>query len=98
MACSKRLMWPVLLSTMGCVFMQSVLAATIPPEIKKTVTFIFPADAQGNIMRDAKTGVPLPYGTGFFVTVSNTPPRAGAYGYLVTAKHVLKAPNGNDFS
>jgi hypothetical protein len=79
-------------------FLHSAIAAAIPPEVKKAVTFIFPADAQGNILRDAKTNIPSPYGTGFFVTVANEPPRVGGYGYLVTAKHVLKAPDGKDFS
>ena len=75
---------------------QAALAATIPPDIKKTVTFIFPSDAKGEILRDAK-GNPVAYGTGFFVTV-NTPPSSGTYGYLVTAKHVLKSPEGRYFS
>jgi hypothetical protein len=47
-----------------------LLSATITPEIKTTVTFIYPADAHGDIVRDAKTGVPTPCGTGFFVTVA----------------------------
>jgi hypothetical protein len=47
-----------------------LLSATVTPEIKTTVTFIYPADAHGDIVRDAKTGVPTPCGTGFFVTVA----------------------------
>ena len=78
---------------------QAAPSATIPPEVKKAVTFIYPSDAHGDIVRDAKTGVPTPYGTGFFVFLANEiPPRAGGYGYLVTAKHVLKAPTGASFS
>jgi len=73
------------------------LADTIPPEIKKVVTFIFLADTQGNLMKDPTSGNPLPYGTGFFVFVKN-PSGTGGYGYLVTAKHVLKSPNGDDLS
>jgi hypothetical protein len=80
-------------------FVQHLLSSTIPPEVKKAVTFIYPADAHGDIVRDAKTGVPMPYGTGCFVFVANEVlPRAGGYGYLVTAKHVLKAPTGEAFS
>jgi len=78
---------------------QAAISATIPPEVKKAVTFIYPSDAHGDIVRDAKTGVPTPYGTGFFVFFANEiPPRAGGYGYLVTAKHVLRAPAGESFS
>ncbi len=71
-------------------------AETIPQDVKKVVTFIFPADAQGNLMRDEKNN-PIPYGTGFFVSVKSEGGK-GLYGYLVTAKHVLKDPRGNDFS
>jgi hypothetical protein len=69
--------------------------ATIPAEVKKIVTFIFPADGQGNLLRDPKTNNPTPYGTGFFVAVKNDFGQ-GMYGYLVTAKHVLKDYHGND--
>jgi hypothetical protein len=61
------------------------------------VTFILPADAQGNLLRDQKTNDPIPYGTGFFVGVKNDTGTV-IYGYLVTAKHVLKDGHGNDFS
>ncbi len=79
---------------------QPVMAAPIPADIKKTVTFIFPANAQGNILMDPKTGLPVPYGTGFFVFLPDkTKPAPGrGYGYLVTAKHVLKAQDGSDFT
>jgi len=73
------------------------IAATIPPDIKKAVTFIFLSDAQGNLLRDQKTNNPVAYGTGFFVVVKNEN-GDGLYGYLVTAKHVLKAPDGTDFT
>src|ERR1700680_4908481 len=72
-------------------------AQTVPSEIKKVVTFIFPADPQGNLLRDPKTNNPIPYGTGFFVAVKNDTGK-GMYGYLVTAKHVLKDPKSNDFA
>ena len=73
------------------------MGETIPAEVKKVVTFIFPADAQGNLLRDQKTNNPIPYGTGFFVGVQSEDGK-GLYGYLVTAKHVLKDPQGNDFN
>jgi len=76
-------------------FVQTVLSATIPPDVKKTVTFIFAADAHGEVMRDSK-GLPSPYGTGFFVSINTSP--TGGYGYLVTAKHVLKTASGESFS
>lgn len=72
-------------------------SASVPPDVKRVVTFIFPADAQGNLLRDAQTANPIPYGTGFFVLVKNETGKAGVYGYLVTAKHVLKNPQGEDF-
>jgi Trypsin-like peptidase domain len=61
------------------------MAATIPTEVKKVVTFVFLADANRN---------PLPIGTGFFLGVKNeiNPDRSNVY--LVTAKHVLKDKNG----
>lgn len=74
------------------------IAATIPPNIKKAVTFIFPADTQGNPLRDPKTNNPHPYGTGFFVLVKNETGGAGGFGYLVTARHVLRGPDGKDFT
>jgi hypothetical protein len=57
------------------VFLQATLAVTISPQLKKAVTFIFLADAQGSIMRD-KANIPLPNGTGFFVSFVE-PPRVG---------------------
>jgi hypothetical protein len=47
-------------------------------------------------MRDQRNN-PIPYGTGFFVAVKSDDGK-GVYGYLVTAKHVLKDPQGNDFN
>jgi hypothetical protein len=70
------------------------MAAPPPPEISKTVTFIFLADANGQprIQND----VPFANGTGFFVLVENEN-GPGGYGYLVTAKHVLKDESGAFF-
>jgi|ERR1700683_1698708 len=74
----------------------STNAGTILPDLKKIVTFIFVADAQGNLLRDNR-GNPLPYGTGFFVAVKSDDGK-GVYSYLVTAKHVLKDSQGSDFN
>ena len=76
----------------------SSFAATIPPEAKKVVTFVFPADDQGSLLRDPKTNNPVPWGTGFFVIVKNDVGGQGVYGYFVTAKHVLKNEKHQDFS
>jgi hypothetical protein len=73
------------------------IADTIPSEVKKVVTFIFLADAQGNLLRDEKTNNPIAYGTGFFVGVKSED-GSGTYGYLVTAKHVLKDSEGHDLN
>jgi hypothetical protein len=66
------------------------------PDIGKVVTFIFTADAHGNLSRDSRTNNPAPYGTGFFVTVKDESGGPGGYSYLVTDKHVIKDPHGND--
>jgi len=71
------------------------MAAPIPPEVKKIVTFIFLADAQGNLLQDQNKN-PAPNGTGFFVGVTNDA-KTGGYGYLVTAKHVLRDAQGKNF-
>jgi hypothetical protein len=46
-------------------------AFSIPPDLKKTVTFIFLADQQGNVARNPQTHAPLANGTGFFVAVKS---------------------------
>src|ERR1700737_1101817 len=70
------------------------MASPPPKDIAKTVTFIFLADDAGNPRLE--NGAPVPNGTGFFVLVEieNGP---GIYGYLVTAKHVLKNERGEYF-
>lgn len=72
----------------------AALAAPLPPDTKKIVTFIFLADASGNVAKDAD-GKPIPYGTGFFVGVKIADGTL-ASGYLATAKHVLKDEQGHD--
>lgn len=70
----------------------SAESAPLPPEVKDVVTFIFQSDKDGNVVKDA-ANKPVAMGTGFFVAV---PGAAGSqYGYLVTAKHVLKEPDGS---
>jgi hypothetical protein len=69
-------------------------AMPAPPEVAKTIVFIFLADDQGNV-RLANDGItPWVNGTGFFVSVPNEN-GPGIYGYLVTAKHVLQDERGN---
>lgn len=74
------------------------MATPIPPNVKKVVTFIFLSDAEGKLLRDQKTGNPVPNGTGFFVTATTSDVPKRIFGYLVTAKHVLKDQNGNPFT
>ena len=78
-----------------CLITGPAIAAPPPSNIAKTVTFIFLADDKGNprIQNDA----PFANGTGFFVLVANENGPGGYYGYLITAKHVLKDENGNYF-
>jgi hypothetical protein len=77
-----------------CLTKGPAIAAPPPPDIAKAVTFIFLADDKGapRIQNDA----PIANGTGFFVIVENES-GAGFYGYLVTAKHVLKDEKGEYF-
>jgi hypothetical protein len=93
----QRIIRVLIIMLLAALTVRSSSAATIPPDIKKVVTFIFLADQQGNLLRDARSNSPQPYGTGFFVIVKN-PKGPGEYGYLVTAKHVLKAPDGTDLA
>lgn len=55
--------------------------ATVPPEIKKVVAFVFILD---------KDGKPVPQGTGFFIGVKHLQVPDSFFVYLVTAKHVLQ--------
>lgn len=71
-----------------CLLPHDVLTATIPSEVKQVVTFVFVPDAQGK---------PIPNGTGFFVGVKDERNPERTFGYLVTAKHVLKNAQGSFF-
>jgi len=72
----------------------TAMAFTIPPDIKKTVTFIFLADPQGELARDPQTHAPVANGTGFFVAVKSDKDPSRNFGYLVTAKHVILNAQG----
>ena len=72
-----------------CVGDSVAIAAKIEPEIKKAVTFIFVPGAQGK---------PVPNGTGFFVVIKDEKNPDRIFGYLVTAKHVLKDKLGVYFN
>lgn len=72
------------------------MALPVPLEIKKAVTFVFLADNQGNLLLDAKTNKPVANGTAFFVVVpSELEPTTRSFCYLVTAKHVVRNPDGS---
>jgi hypothetical protein len=58
-------------------------AASVPPEIKTTVAFVYVLD---------KKGEKAPNGTGFFVGVKD-PNKKDYFVYFVTAKHVLQTPD-----
>lgn len=62
-----------------------IQAAPVPGHLKKTVTFIFIRDSSGTL---------TPIGTGFFVGILSKEHPELAYGFLVTAKHVLTTPQG----
>jgi len=73
------------------------MAAPPPAEIAKAVTFIFLADQNGQPLINSETNAPVANGTGFFVLLENEN-GPGLYGYLVTARHVLKDSKGQLFS
>lgn len=87
----------MLVTFVGTASIATAQTITNGNDLKKAVTFIFRADAHGDLLRDPKPENPVPYGTGFLVGVKNDTGK-GLYGYLVTAKHVLKDQNGTDFS
>jgi Trypsin-like peptidase domain len=87
----KRL---ILLVVTIAVFCVTARAAPLPSDIPKVVSFIFLADAAGNVAKDA-SNKPIPWGTGFFVGIK-VGDGTRASGYLVTAKHVLKDEQGHD--
>lgn len=75
-----------------CSMGRQTMASPPPPDIAKTVTFVFLADEQGNPR--VQNGTPVAIGTGFFVFVENEAGGPGGHGYLVTAKHVLRNDAG----
>jgi hypothetical protein len=88
----KRLMVFVVAVAMACV---PARAAPLPTDVLKIVTFIFLADAAGNVAKN-DANRPIPWGTGFFVGIK-LGDGTRMSGYLVTAKHVLKDEQGRDF-
>lgn len=87
----NRLIFIAIVIAMSCV---PARAAPLPPDISKIVTFIFLADAAGNVAKD-ESNKPIPYGTGFFVGIK-IGDGSHMSGYFVTAKHVLKDQLGHD--
>jgi hypothetical protein len=84
----------VFLTCIVCLAKGYAMAAPPPPNIAKTVTFIFLADDSG--APRTQNDAPVANGTGFFVLVENEN-GPGGYGYVVTAKHVLKDERGEYF-
>ena len=62
-------------------------AVQIPPEVKQAVAFIYIEKSKG---LEAN-------GTGFFVAIPYPSDKGQAFGYLVTARHVLKAEGKSVF-
>ena len=85
-----------LISVITCFVVPALtaVAASIPPDLKKTITFIFLADDKGDLAHDPQTQAPKANGTGFFVGVPSDKDPSRSFGYLVTAKHVLRDPSG----
>lgn len=83
-----------LIATLLTLASVSAMASPPPPDVAKTVAFIFLADEKGEVK--IENGSPRANGTGFFVMVQKegTP---GGHVYFVTAKHVLKDEKGNFF-
>lgn len=61
-------------------------AEPIPLEVKKIVTFIYYANSPTNFSPD---------GTGFFVSINGSKNTNSLFGYLVTARHVLRPTENN---
>ena len=59
------------------------LAAPIPPNLKKVVTFILIESGHSDL---------VPIGTGFFVGIRDSTDPGLTWGYFVTARHVLTRP------
>lgn len=64
-------------------------AVTIPTEVKNIVTFVFLRNPKGNL---------VPQGTGFFVAIKGEQNPDRVYGYLVTAKHVIRDKHNRYFA
>jgi hypothetical protein len=92
----KKLLSAFIILTLLAFKVGTAIAAPAP-DVAKVVTFIFLADKSGNPLINAETNAPVPNGTGFFVIVRNED-GPGGYGYLVTAKHVLKDTTSQFFS
>ena len=75
----------------------SAMAANIPPDLKKAITFIFLADDKGGLAHDPQTQAPEANGTGFFVGVPSEKDPSRVFCYLVTAKHVIEDSSGTFF-
>lgn len=74
----------VILSVLALIVPEEVPAASVPPEVKSTVGFVYILNQKNEKVAN---------GTGFFVGVKN-PEKEGYYAqYFVTAKHVLKTPD-----
>lgn len=69
--------------------LELAMATVIPADVKNTVFFIFVKNEKGEL---------LPNGTGFLVSVKGEKEPQRLFGYLVTAKHVLKDNNGNFYT
>lgn len=61
---------------------ETLTAAVIPQDVKKTVVFVYVNDAAGKM---------IPNGTAFFVGIPDEHDPERFFSYLVTAKHVLTA-------
>ena len=72
-----------------CLLVSPVWGAKVPPDVNKTVTFVF--------VRDDTNGMLKPVGTAFVVGVPKDNSKE-VYLYLVTAKHVLSDEHGRVFN
>lgn len=62
-----------------------MMAAPIPPEVKKVVAFVFLQSASGQAVAN---------GTGFFVGIADPANKDRSFGYFVTARHVVSQAGG----
>jgi Trypsin-like peptidase domain len=94
---TTKLRYLIAFLTYPIVVASGAMAASIPPDLKKAITFLFLANDKGGLAHDPQTQAPEANGTGFFVGVPSEKDPSRVFCYLVTAKHVIEDSSGTFF-